>query len=88
MDDKKSIGGITMRIEIKTFNELIEQYGVYGNNGDAKCECTFTKEMEILMPANRIIFVFRTPSRDYLVWKSPRCWFSISTDMIESILVE
>lgn len=76
-----------MRVKIKTLKRLIKEYGGSIYN-EANCECTFTEAMETSMPADRIIFVFRTASRQYLCWKTPYYTFSISDDMIESILVE
>ncbi len=75
-----------MRVKIKTLKRLIREYG--GTHGEANCECTFTEAMESLMPTDRIIFVFRAASRQYLRWKTSVYTFSISDDMIESILVE
>jgi hypothetical protein len=82
------VGGINMKVKIKTWNQMQMECGL-DNAGDIKCRMYFTTEMEECLPKNRIIEISKREDQYYN-------WFSklekgigpwvISEDMIEEII--
>jgi len=66
-----------MLVKIKTWEEMQDTYG--GSNAIVLCQYGFTKEMERLLPDNRIISI----TEDYQ-WTPKYLNFTLSEDMIEA----
>lgn len=75
-----------MTVQIYTQEKLRQLYRLT-TGGSIRCGSNaFTAVMEDTLPENRRIFVYRHYNR--LLWTTPRGTWSITEEMIESILVE
>lgn len=82
-----------MKVRIKTWNEMVQEFGV-DNVGDIKCKETFNTYMEELLPKDRIIEIKENGMYSYLLPHNVYDWYvddfewNISDDMIEEIIEE
>jgi len=68
-------------VKIKTWNRMEQEYGLDKNNHFINMETTFHKNMEEIMPKNRIIKIEKD-ELDYDIWKG----YIITKFMIEEEL--
>lgn len=82
-----------MKVRIKTWNEMVQEFGV-DNVGDIKCKETFNTYMEELLPKDRIIEIKENGMYSNLLPHNVYDWYvdefewNISDDMIEEIIEE
>lgn len=82
-----------MKVRIKTWNEMVQEFGV-DNVGDIKCKETFNTYMEELLPKDRIIEIKENGKYSNLLPHNVYDWYvdefewNISDDMIEEIIEE
>jgi len=70
-----------MYVKIKTWEQMEKEFGL-DENGSIDCPYIFTKEMENLIPEDRVIEIYDEMWHTY----DPKDCFSISDDMIEKVL--
>ena len=82
-----------MKVRIKTWNEMVQEFGV-DNAGDIKCRETFNTYMEDSLPKDRIIEIEKDENNTLKIFNNVHDWYvddfewNISDDMIEEIIEE
>ena len=74
-----------MKLKIKTWDAMAEEFGI-NDLGYIKCELTFIKDMEELLPEDRIISAEYYPDYNYFNWfvkDGDDYGWTISYDMVE-----
>ena len=73
-----------MKLKIKTWDAMVEEFGV-DNMGDIACYDGFVVDMDEMLPDDRIIEIFFEDGR--WLWDESERWI-ISNDMIEETIEE
>ncbi len=78
-----------MKIIIKTWEAMLAEYGFETIDGEVieeiQTEMSFTKEMESLLPHDRIIEVASTDIHDYSTWEIHKYQsFTIDPNMLDT----
>jgi len=74
-----------MKVKIKTWRALERKFGL-DEEGDINCQYIFTKDMEEVLPEDRIIEVERGIDVYFFETETTEWW--ISDDMIEKVIEE
>ena len=77
-----------MKVKIKTWNKMVEEFGIEENQ--IKCEQLFVDTMEADIPEDRIIEVEEKYDSklddEIMTWYTSDCTWVISEDMVEKYL--
>ena len=84
-----------MKVRIKTWERMVQEFGVDNVGGDIKCKEIFNTYMEELLPKDRIIEIEENGKNNmfklynvYYDWYVDEFEWNISDDMIEEIIEE
>ena len=80
---KRKTNKTTRKVQIKTWEEMGEEYNYIEGSGISFPEVYFTKEMEELLPKDRIIEVYYNETWEEWLWRVNKDVFSLAEEMIK-----